>query len=121
MLDAFALLAGIEIDLDELSRHAEVVDRALIELFERMQAEGGEAGEEGAAHEEPLIARETPERTPEKPQPRIDDATRARIERLFEETIKDRARAMSLKQELDRLGVFKDYENRFLDLFKRAE
>ena len=44
-----------------------------------------------------------------------------RIERLFEEAEMDRKRAVSLKEELDRLGVFEDYEDRFLDLFKRAE
>ena len=34
---------------------------------------------------------------------------------------RDRAKAIELKQELDRLGVFKDYEDRFLDLFKKAK
>jgi uncharacterized protein len=28
------------------------------------------------------------------------------------------AKAFELKQELDRLGVFKEYEDRFLDLFR---
>jgi len=33
---------------------------------------------------------------------------------------KDRSKALELRQELDRLSVFKDYEDRFLDLFKKA-
>jgi hypothetical protein len=33
---------------------------------------------------------------------------------------KDRSKAFELKQELDRLGVFKEYEDRFLDLFKKS-
>ena len=45
---------------------------------------------------------------------------RSQIERLFEEAKKDPGRAMNLKHELDRLGVFKRYEDRFLDLFRRA-
>jgi len=31
----------------------------------------------------------------------------------------DRSKAKEFKQELDRLGVFKEYEDRFVDLFKR--
>jgi len=45
---------------------------------------------------------------------------RAQIERLFEDARRDPAKAMPLKNELDRLGVFKKYEDRFLDLFRRA-
>jgi hypothetical protein len=33
----------------------------------------------------------------------------------------DRSKAYELKNELDRLDVFRDYEDRFLDLFKKAE
>ena len=43
-----------------------------------------------------------------------------RIEQLFEQAKQDRASAYELKRELDRLGVFKEYEDRFLDLFKKA-
>jgi len=40
------------------------------------------------------------------------------IETLFEAAQKDRSRAHELKQELDRLDLFREYEDRFLDLFK---
>jgi hypothetical protein len=43
-----------------------------------------------------------------------------RIEDLFQQAARDRSKAFELKQELDRLGVFKDYEDRFLDLFKKS-
>jgi len=42
-----------------------------------------------------------------------------RIETLFEAATSDRAKAYELKRELDRLQVFKQYENRFLDLFRQ--
>ena len=48
-------------------------------------------------------------------------AHRQRIENLFAAAAKDRSQAFELKQELDRLGVFKDYEDRFLDLFQKPE
>jgi proteasome assembly chaperone (PAC2) family protein len=40
-----------------------------------------------------------------------------RIETLFEEAKSDRTKAILLKQELDRWGLFSLYEDRFLDLF----
>jgi hypothetical protein len=40
---------------------------------------------------------------------------------MFEEARADRSKAYLLKRELDRLKVFHDYEDRFLDLFKKAE
>ncbi|HUG92656.1 MAG TPA: hypothetical protein VML55_17580 [Planctomycetaceae bacterium] len=52
---------------------------------------------------------------------RLSDFDRQRIESLFESAAQDRARAFELKQELDRLKVFKEYEDRFLDLFRPAE
>jgi predicted ATP-grasp superfamily ATP-dependent carboligase len=117
VLDSFAHLAGLEIDLSELDRHAEVVDKALVELLERIQSQHGEEKEsEFAESLEPDGEREAAPR-----EPALDDALRARIEKLFAEAAKDRSKAVGLKSELDRLGVFKQYENRFLDLFRRAE
>jgi len=42
-----------------------------------------------------------------------------RVEKLFEEARSDRAKALILKQELDRWGLFHLYEDRFLDLFQK--
>ena len=50
--------------------------------------------------------------------PPQSEEDRIRIEQLFERAAADRSRAYELKNELDRLGVFKDYEDRFLDLFR---
>jgi hypothetical protein len=50
---------------------------------------------------------------------RLGPADRQRVEALFAQAEKDRAKAFELKRELDRLGAFKDYEDRFLDLFKK--
>ena len=45
----------------------------------------------------------------------------AEIEGLFERAEQDRSQALKLKEALDRHGVFGLYEDRFLDLFKKAE
>jgi hypothetical protein len=53
-------------------------------------------------------------------EPALDQDTRKHIEQLFLEAKNDRSNAPALKQELDRLGVFDQYEDSFLDLFKNA-
>jgi proteasome assembly chaperone (PAC2) family protein len=123
-LKAFAALAHMKLDTQDLEKHAKKVEEALLELMERMKQEARQQGAskvEGDAETE--SGEEAPE--PETPaptatEPALDFATRQRIEELFAEARKDRSRSMRLKEELDRLGVFKLYENRFLDLFKRA-
>jgi hypothetical protein len=41
-----------------------------------------------------------------------------KVEKLFKEALADRAKAIVLKEELDRWDLYKLYEDRFLDLFK---
>ena len=43
-----------------------------------------------------------------------------RIESLFLLAEQDRGKAQDLKAELDRHGLFREYENRFLDLFRKG-
>lgn len=124
VLEVFSAMSDLKIDLDELSRHAETVDRALIQMLERMKEHAQEEGELSSLLPEEEDEEETAEPAPptqsptEKP---LDLAARHRIERLFEEARRDRSKAVRLKEELDRLGVYAQYEDRFLDLFRRAE
>jgi uncharacterized protein len=126
-LSVFSVLAGIDISLEELNKHAAVIDKALIEAMEKMERsqEGGEeSGTEEAEDEEEQQEESTPPAESAgtgKQEAKLDYATRNRIERMFQESARDRSRAMKLKEELDRLGVFEQYEDRFLDLFRRAE
>jgi hypothetical protein len=50
--------------------------------------------------------------------PRPSSSESQHVQQLFEEARRDRSRAYELKQELDRMGVFSEFEDRFLDLFK---
>ncbi len=131
-LSVFSVLAGLDLSLAPLDEQAKVVDRALIEAFEKLKAEHalpedllGARNEEGGEIEETEETPDSdgggdtaPEESDEQP---LDFATRQRIERLFEQARNDRSKAMALKHELDRLGVFAQYEDRFLDLFRRAD
>ena len=110
ILEVFTTMTGIEVDFTELSEQAKNVEEQLGELLARVEQEYGQqfqgAGEGNApeADEEPTT----------KP------ADRRRIEELFGEATKDRTKAFELKRELDRLGIFKEFEDRFLDLFKKS-
>jgi len=130
VLEVFRDMAGIELDLGEIARQAKTVEKALLQLLEKMKEaarEQAESGEEGFAVPDPGAADDDEDHDPgeageeKKPQPALDYATRNRIESLFQEALQDRGQAMRLKAELDQLGVFGQYEDRFLDLFKKGE
>jgi proteasome assembly chaperone (PAC2) family protein len=111
ILEVFSTVAGIDIDLTELAEQARAIGHQLGEILARV--ERAYAEQEGDEEEGSL-----PEPAEEEP---VTPAARQRIERLFAQAQKDRSKAFELKQELDRLDVFKEYEDRFLDLFKKAE
>ena len=66
------------------------------------------------------IAGKLEDSTPATP-PKLTPRDEQRVEDLFTQARADRSRAYELKQELDRLDVFRDYEDRFLDLFQKPE
>jgi len=51
---------------------------------------------------------------------RIPDSAKEKIQRLFREAKKDLSKARELKVELDRWDIYKQYEDKFLDLFKKG-
>lgn len=106
ILKAFTTLTGIELDLSELAEQGRIVEEQMQEILSHVE------GDLDLPKEETEL--------PEFPPPeRLDPAEEARIESLFAAAAKDRSKAFELKQELDRLNVFSDYEDRFLDLFKK--
>lgn len=111
VLETFSEIAGIAVDLKELSEQAEVVDQQLDAVLTKVQATLQE--EEDLEDEEESYAVADEEGLNEEDQRRIDQ--------LFQHARDDRSKAYELKRELDRLNVFQEYENRFLDLFKQRE
>jgi hypothetical protein len=128
VLEVFVAMAGVSLDFTEIADQAASVKRGLLELLGKMKQaaqQQGEPGEEGDFDVQPDAAEPADADDAGAPMdeaPReLDAATRQRIESLFEEASRDRERAFQLKEELDRLGVFERYEDRFLDLFKKGE
>jgi hypothetical protein len=112
VLSVFKKMARIELDLSELAQQAEEMGHKLGEILTQVEhsieeRQGGEQEEEESFSPEPTE------------EPRLSPKDEQRIERLFEQARQDRSKAYELKGELDRLGVFDLYEDRFLDLFKK--
>jgi len=111
VLEVFTTIADIEIDFTELGEQVRTMEQDLDKLIAKAQEAseqqtqaGGEALSIAPPEEEGL--------SPEEVQ---------RVEELFEQAKQDRAKAYELKRELDRLHVFRQYEDRFLDLFTKPD
>jgi proteasome assembly chaperone (PAC2) family protein len=142
ILEAFTSLTGVHVDLTELAEQSKAVEEQLGELLHRVEEqygpqpgsstsededdedeEGSELVDEGTGDEDE--SDEGPSEGvgyryegPDEPVPAPEAA---RIEELFARAKNDRSKAFELKRELDRLGLFKQYEDRFLDLFTHPE
>jgi hypothetical protein len=110
VLKAFGKIAAIEIDLTELEEKAAAMSQKLGEILgkvkDSLQQQSDAPPEEEFAE-------------PAAEEPLLSPADAQRIEQMFTVAKQDRAKAFELKQELDRLGVFEEFEDRFLDLFKK--
>ena len=111
ILKVFVSFTHIDVDFTELAEQAETMEQHLGQLLAQVEQAYGQrfASEEEGYRPEPAE------------EERLASADKQRIEQLFAQAAQDRSKAFELKQELDRLGAFKEYEDRFLDLFKKAE
>jgi len=117
ILETFSALCELPVDLDELRSYTRAIEHQLTKGLEKLQEslQGQGSAEEAAPG--PTEEKEEPEGEEEiAPDPTVGE--RRRIEELFALAARDRSKAFELKRELDRLGVFPEYESRFLDLFR---
>lgn len=114
VLKAFTTIAGVDIDFTELSEQARAVDEQLAGVVEHIQQ--AMAQRQAAQEEE-----EEPWRASAEEEPSLSPEDEQLIENLFAQAEQDRSKAYELKRHLDRLEVFPEYEDRFLDLFKATE
>jgi proteasome assembly chaperone (PAC2) family protein len=104
VLRVFMEMAELDLDLGELEDYGRTTQLRLVRLYDQIRE----------------IVREK-EPAPEGPvalEGELGDSDFVLIEKLFLQGTEDRAKAFELKRELDRLGVFRRYEDRFLDLFE---
>ena len=114
VLEAFNRLMDFEIDLSGLELEVQRMERHLTDALSKLQRLE-QQGEPGSPAEEETYLPDPADNG------RLSEEERGLIEQLFTEAEQDRSKAFELKRELDRLEVFREYEDRFLDLFKQNE
>lgn len=110
VLKAICRLTDINIDLSELTMEAERVEAHLSKMLDQVRRLEREQ-QETVEDDDTFI-----------PDPmengKLSAEEKELLEDLFAQARENRSRAFELKRELDRLDVFKEYEDRFLDLFR---
>lgn len=140
VLGVFMRLVSMKLDLTDLATQAARVEKGLLQLIQQLgamaaqaqqQAQSGEAEgttAEGASddedEDEPDLRAERVRQAQDgdeapRGRPALDASTMAQLEELFLKAVGDREQALKLKALLDQHGVFKDFEDRFLNLFRR--
>lgn len=108
VLRTFTSMAGMKLDLEELESYGRQTQEQLASAYRQALKALAEGEAEGAE--------ESKAPAPEAPGGLSPEDSR-RVEDLFVQAGKDRSKAFALKTELDRLGVFRQFEDRFLSLF----
>jgi proteasome assembly chaperone (PAC2) family protein len=111
ILEVFTTITGIKLDFSELAAQVKVMEQQLGELLTQVEEK---FGPQFPQEQEGYVAEPAESEG-------LSPADEEKIERLFNQAEADRSKAFELKQVLDRLGVFKNYEDRFLDLFKKSD
>jgi proteasome assembly chaperone (PAC2) family protein len=124
VLEVFGRLSGIAVDAAPLLRQAESIERTLVQHLEELQREAAAQAEANGESEAEMLEEQEPGTAepfrPARPERPVAKEALDRVESLFSIAKDDRQKAIELKAELDRLGLFKRFEDRFLDLFKKA-
>jgi proteasome assembly chaperone (PAC2) family protein len=112
VLEVLTRLLGVKIDMLDLELYTGQKEKEIAPLADVL-TKGPPESEKDAPDEEKIV----PE--PEKEVPR---SVRVKIEKLFRdaETEGSYKIKMQLKEELDRWSLFDEYQDRFLDLFRKA-
>lgn len=113
VLDALAKILKIQIDLNSLIDEAHGMEGEINKLLDylKLGAPPGPIGEEDIEKIKKSLTQLT----------KLPLSIKENIERLFAQAKSDIAKAKELKAELDKWNVYKEYEDRFLDLFKKKK
>lgn len=114
VLEAFSRIFGIQLDLAGLSKQADAMDEEINKLLEYLHLSpqsSGPISEEEIEKIKKSLSQFT----------KLPVSVKEKIEKMFEATQVDIGKASELKAELDKWNAYKEYEDRFLDLFKKAK
>ncbi len=113
VLEAFGKILEMQINLQPLKEQASRMENEINKLLEYLKL--GPPGQSAPIGEEEveLIKKTLGQLT------KLPASVKEKIERLFQESSVNIAKATELKAELDKWNVYKEYEDRFLDLFRK--
>jgi len=113
VLDALARVLKIQIDLNSLIDEAHGMEGEINKLLDylKLGASPGPIGEEDIEKIKKSLTQLT----------KLPLSVKENIERLFTGAKADISKAKELKAELDKWSVYKEYEDRFLDLFEKKK
>lgn len=114
VLNAFSRISGLNIDLSGLINQAKNMEMEINKLLDYLKLGGQAAGPIGEEDIE-KIKNSLSQLT------RLPLSIKEKIEDLFSLAKSDNLKAAELKAELDQWNVYKEYEDRFLDLFKKSD
>jgi len=106
-------ILNIQINVQPLKEQAQAMENEINKLLDYLKL--GNSGQSAPIGEEEveLIKKTLSQLT------KLPVSVKERIEKLFEEIRLDISKASELKVELDKWNVYKEYEDRFLDLFRK--
>lgn len=113
VLSALAMIIGIHIETSGLIAQAQTMEEEINKLLEFLKLAPAAAqpiGEEDIEKIKKTLNQLT----------KLPVSIKERIEQLFSEAKTEISKARELKVELDKWSVYKEYEDRFLDLFKKT-
>jgi len=115
VLSALTKILNIQIDFTNLIEQAEIMEGEINKLLDYLKlgagAQSGPIGEEEIEKIKKTLSQLT----------KLPVSVKERIEKLFEVSKTDITKANELKAELDKWNVYKEYEDRFLDLFRKKK
>lgn len=112
VLEALSRLINVHLDYSELKGHAHVINEEIEKLIDFLK--------DPESHHSPIGLEEIEKiKDTLSAYTKTPESVRKKITQLFSDAHKDIAKANELKKELDHWGIYKEYEDRFLDLFKK--
>jgi predicted ATP-grasp superfamily ATP-dependent carboligase len=115
----FAEISDADINVEELQQEVENADPMFADVEERLKdffSSGLDGPDIDTGSEVEKLS--TDDVKVEKNKEDVPKIVMDRIERMFNSAVNDKSKAQALKSELDKWGLYKLYEDRFLDLFE---
>jgi hypothetical protein len=115
VLSALAKILNMQIDFTGLKEQTHIMEEEINKLLDYLrlglQGQAGPIGEEEIEKIKKGLSQLT----------RLPLSVKDKLEKLFEQAKTDISKANEVKAELDKWNVYKEYEDRFLDLFRKKK